>query len=228
MMKCIAIDDEPIALQIIQSHAVKVPFIELERCFTNGIEAMEYLQHESVDLIFLDINMPDISGIELFHSLRRKPLLIFTTAYPEYAVTGFELDAVDYLLKPFGLARFIQSCNKAYERFRYGQEDRSPDFIFIKSGTEQHRVRYSDILFLEATGNYVSFYLEDRKILSRMTMADAEKLLPARSFVRVHRSYIVQSARVEKIDRSLLFVNGQEIPVGEAYLSQVNAILSGK
>src|SRR3954465_7841195 len=115
MMKAIAVDDEPIALEVVRSHASKVPFLELKAVFTDAFQALEYLQKESIDLIFLDIKMPDISGIELFNSLRKKPLLIFTTAYSEHAITSFEMDAIDYLLKPFSLARFLQACNKAFE-----------------------------------------------------------------------------------------------------------------
>src|SRR5215203_4652370 len=118
-MKAIAIDDEPIALDIIRSHAAKVPYLELKAAFTDAFKAMEYLQKESIDLIFLDIKMPDISGIDFFNSLSQKPLVIFTTAYTEHAVTSFELDAVDYLLKPFSLARFLKGCNKALELFQY-------------------------------------------------------------------------------------------------------------
>jgi len=118
-MKAIAIDDEPIALEIIKAHAAKVPFLTLKATFTDAFQALEYLQKESIDLIFLDIKMPDISGIEFFNSLSKKPLLIFTTAYTEHAVTSFEMDAVDYLLKPFSLARFIKGCNKAFERYSF-------------------------------------------------------------------------------------------------------------
>lgn len=224
-MKCIAIDDEPIALQVIESHAAKVPFIQLVNIFTDAMEAVRYLQREPVDLIFLDINMPDISGIELYNSLRRKPLLIFTTAYPDYALTGFELDAVDYLLKPFGLSRFMQACNKAFERFQYGKEEEVQDFLFIKSGTEQFRVFYRDVLYLEANGNYVTFFLtENKKILSRMTMAEAEQLMPVNDFIRIHRSYIVSKRQIERADKNQLYVGGRELPVGEMFQAQVSKL----
>ncbi|RYZ20898.1 MAG: response regulator, partial [Chitinophagaceae bacterium] len=131
-MKAIAIDDEPIALEIIKSHAAKVPFLELKAEFTDAFKALEYLQKETVDLIFLDIKMPDISGIEFFNSLTKKPLLIFTTAYSEHAITSFEMDAVDYLLKPFSLARFIKGCNKAFELYNFRNSAEASDHIFIK------------------------------------------------------------------------------------------------
>ncbi|HYC27423.1 MAG TPA: response regulator, partial [Chitinophagaceae bacterium] len=133
-MKAIAIDDEPIALDIIKSHAAKVPFLDLVATFTDAFEALEYLQRESVDLIFLDIKMPDISGIDLFSSLSKKPLVIFTTAYSEHAVTSFELDAVDYLLKPFSLSRFIKGCNKAFELYNFRNDPGQEDHLYVKTG----------------------------------------------------------------------------------------------
>src|ERR687889_1142810 len=139
-MKAIAVDDEPIALDIIRSHASKVPFIDLKATFIDAFKALEYLQKENVDLIFLDIKMPDISGIDFFNSLSRKPLVIFTTAYTEHAVTSFELDAVDYLLKPFSLARFIKGCNKAYELYQFRNASETTDHVYIKTGYEQVKV----------------------------------------------------------------------------------------
>ena len=136
-MKAIAIDDEPIALEVIKAHAAKVPFLDLKATFTDAFQALDYLQKESVDLIFLDIKMPDISGIDFFNSLSKKPLLIFTTAYTEHAVTSFEMDAVDYLLKPFSLARFIKGCNKAFELYQFRNTADTSDHLFIKTGYEQ-------------------------------------------------------------------------------------------
>src|SRR3954462_6634972 len=133
-MKAIAVDDEPIALEIIRSHACKVPFLGLKAGFSDAFKALEYLQKESIDLIFLDIKMPDISGIDFFNSLSRKPLLIFTTAYSEHALTSFEMDAVDYLLKPFSLARFIKGCNKAYELFQARNTAAGSDHFYVKTG----------------------------------------------------------------------------------------------
>src|SRR5678815_742659 len=162
-MKAIAIDDEPIALSIVQSHAEKVPFLDLKAVFTDAFEAMEYLQKEPIDLIFLDIKMPDISGIDFFNSLSRKPLLIFTTAYSEHALTSFEMDAVDYLLKPFSLARFIKGCNKAHELYLARNTAAGSDHFYVKTGYEQVKVLYDDILYLEAAGNYVNFVLRNKQ-----------------------------------------------------------------
>src|SRR5690349_15311690 len=190
-MKAIAIDDEPIALEIVKAHASKVPFLDLKAVFTDAFKALEYLQKESVDLIFLDIKMPDISGIDFFNTLSKKPLLIFTTAYSEHAVTSFEMDAVDYLLKPFSLARFIKGCNKAYELYNIRNTTETADHLYVKTGYEQIKVLFEDILYLEASGNYVTFVLKDKNILSRSTFNEAINLLPQDKFVRVHRSYLV-------------------------------------
>jgi two-component system, LytTR family, response regulator len=215
-MKAIAIDDEPIALDIIRSHASRVPYLDLKAVFTDAFEAMDYLQKDSIDLIFLDIKMPDISGLDFFNSLSQKPLVIFTTAYAEHAVTSFELDAIDYLLKPFSFARFLKGCNKAYELYKF--RNAAPvDFLFVKTGYEQVRVLYEEILYLEASGNYVSFVLKDKTVLSRSTFAEIASLMPADKFVRIHRSFIVALNKIDKAEKSQVTVNGVKIPIGEAY-----------
>jgi two-component system, LytTR family, response regulator len=224
-MKAIAVDDEPIALEIIRSHASKVPFLDLKAEFTDAFKALEYLQKENIDLIFLDIKMPDISGIDFFNSLNRKPLLIFTTAYSEHAVTSFEMDAVDYLLKPFSLSRFIKACNKAFELYNFRNSAEISDHIYVKTGFEQLKVFYEDILFLEAAGNYVTFVLKDKKILSRSTFIEAINLLPADKFVRVHRSYVVCLNKIDKVERHQVTIGTRRIPVGEAFSQNLANIL---
>ncbi len=224
-MKAIAIDDEPIALDIVRSHASKVPFLELKAEFTDAFKALEYLQKESVDLIFLDIKMPDISGIEFFNSLSRKPFVIFTTAYSEHAATSFEMDAVDYLLKPFSLARFIKGCNKAFELYNFRNAAETSDHLYIKTGYEQLKVLYEDILYLEAAGNYVTFTFKDKNILSRSTLLEVINLLPTDKFVRVHRSYLVAINKIDKVERHQVTINNIKIPVSEAYSQNLAAAL---
>lgn len=224
-MKAIAIDDEPIALEIIKSMAAKVPFLELKATYTDAFKALDYLQKEFVDLLFLDIKMPDISGIDLLRSLSKKPLVIFTTAYSEHAVASFELDAVDYLLKPFSLARFLKGCNKAYELYNFRNATQSAGHLYIKTGYEQVKIMVNEICYLEATGNYVTFVLKDKTILSRSTFGEAINLLPPDKFVRVHRSYLVAKDRIDKIERSQVTVNNTYIPVSEAYSNNLNSIL---
>lgn len=224
-MKAIAVDDEPLALEVVRAHAAKVPFLELKATFTDAFEALEYVQKETIDLIFLDIKMPDISGIEFFNSLRKKPLLIFTTAYSEHAVAGFELDAIDYLLKPFGLTRFIQACNKAFELYNFRNTIEIRDHLFVKTGYEQVKVQYDEILYLEATGNYVTFVLNDRKVLVRSTFAEAMHWLPSEKFVRTHRSYAVSVNKIVKVERHQVTMGSHIVPVSAAYQQQLTRML---
>lgn len=225
-MKAIAIDDEILALDIVRAHASKVPFLDLRAEFTDAFKALDYLQKESVDLIFLDIKMPDISGIEFFNSLSKKPLLIFTTAYADHAVTSFEMDAVDYLLKPFSLSRFIKGCNKAFELYNFRNSTEVLDHIYLKTGFEQQKVLFDEILFVEATGNYVTFALQqDKNLVSRSTFAEAINLLPADRFVRVHRSFVVAVNKIEKVERHQLTIQKNKIPLGEAYRHNLDVVL---
>jgi two-component system LytT family response regulator len=224
-MKAIAIDDEPIALEIVRSHASKVPYLDLKAEFTDAFKALTYLQKEPVDLLFLDIKMPDISGIDFFNSLAKKPLVIFTTAYSEHAVTSFELDAVDYLLKPFSLTRFIKSCNKAFELYNYRNSSVPVDHLYIKTGFEQIKVQLDEILYLEASGNYVNFALKDRSILSRSTFNEAVNLLPAAKFIRVHRSYLVAANKIDKIERHQVTVLNRKLPVSEGYNQNLEMLI---
>lgn len=223
-MTAIAIDDEPIALRIIESHAARVPYIELKAVFTDAFKAIDYLQKEQVDLLFLDIKMPDISGIDFYNTLHKKPLLIFTTAYSEHAVTSFEMDAVDYLLKPFSLARFIKACNKANELFNFRNTAGESDHLYVKTGYEQVKIAYDDILYLEAAGNYVSFILKDKTILSRSTIAEIVNSLPASKFARVHRSFIVALNRIDKIEKHQVTIRGTTIPVSENFAQNLSSI----
>src|SRR5690606_10919332 len=174
MLKTIAIDDEPMALEVIKNHASKIGFIRLENTFTNAFKAIEYMRANVLDLLFLDIKMPDISGMELAAMLENKPMIVFTTAYSEHAVKSFELDAVDYLLKPFSMARFTKACSKANELWHLKNRESIQDYVFIKTGYEQVKIFLKDVLFLVASGNYMTFQLSNEKHLSRMTLSDAE------------------------------------------------------
>lgn len=219
-MIAIAIDDEPIALDIVAAHASKVPFIELRERFTNAFEAITYLQQEKVDLIFLDIKMPDISGIEFLKVLSKPPMVIFTTAYSEHAVQSFELDAVDYLLKPFSLSRFLKACNKAKELFdlRNQNPNRKPEFIFIKDGYEQVKVMLADINYVEASGNYTQLHLKgDKMISSRITINDLADILPQTDFVRTHRAFIVAKRKIDRYDKSQIWIGDKIIPIGNTF-----------
>jgi DNA-binding LytR/AlgR family response regulator len=229
MLKAIAIDDEPIALEVIKNLSEKVSFIQLNACFTNAFEALEHISREKADLLFLDIKMPDISGIDLLKSLPDPPMVIFTTAYSEHAVQSFELNAIDYLLKPFSLSRFLKACNKANEQFELRRRNHivvpEPDHIYIKSGYGQQRVELEDILYVESSGNYMQFVLDGRKILSRLTLNETESLLPALAFVRIHRSYIVSKKRIGKIEKRSVWVGQTELPLGAAYAAELEKMI---
>ncbi|PRY41067.1 LytTR family two component transcriptional regulator [Spirosoma oryzae] len=214
-LTAIAIDDEPQALDVIRLHAAKVSFLQLDATFTDAFEAIAYLQTHRVDLVFLDIKMPDISGVDVVKCLPRKPMVIFTTAYSDYAVQGFELDAIDYLLKPFSLARFLKACTKALDS-QSARADEEP-FIFVKTGYEEEKVRVDDILYLEADGNYLSFVLPARRLLSRQTITDALQLLPPGLFVRVHRSYAIAVRKIDRIARQEIRIADHTIPIGASY-----------
>ncbi|SMC67920.1 LytR/AlgR family response regulator transcription factor [Pedobacter nyackensis] len=221
-MIAIAIDDEPIALDVVESHASKVPFVELVASFTNAFDAITFLQKNKVDLIFLDIKMPDISGIDFLNSLSNPPMVIFTTAYSEHAVKSFELDAIDYLLKPFSLSRFLKACNKAQELYTLrnnAENDEQPLSIFIKDGYEQIKVLISDILYIEASGNYTQVHLlNDVLISTRVPLNEMLSLLPPKKFIRIHRAFIIAREKITKFDRSQIWIGNKSLPVGATYI----------
>lgn len=220
-MIAIAIDDEPIALDIVKSHASKVPFVELNATFTNAFEAITYIRENKVDLIFLDIKMPDISGIDFLNSLTNPPLVIFTTAYAEHAVKGFELNALDYLLKPFSLPRFLKACNKAEEIYSLRQQSnvaQTAQHVFIKDGYEQIKVAVNEILFIEAAGNYTQIHLlNTTSLTTRMPIGEMLDLLPAQKFIRCHRAFIISKSAVTRFDRNQIWIGEKIIPIGPTY-----------
>lgn len=220
-MIAIAIDDEPIALDVVKSHASKVPFIELNATFTNAFDAIAYLHQNKTDLIFLDIKMPDINGIDFLGSLSNPPMVIFTTAYSEHAVKSFELDAIDYLLKPFSLSRFLKACNKALELYHLRSKFEGtdyPDSIFLKDGYEQIKVQIEDILYIEANGNYTQVNLIDGKLLTtRVSIGEMLLLLPEKKFIRTHRAFIIARDKIAKFDRSQVWIGHHTIPIGATY-----------
>jgi two-component system LytT family response regulator len=224
MIKAIAIDDEPIALDIVRMHAAKVPFLQLEATFINAFEALDYLNKNEIDLLFLDVKMPDISGIELYNSLVRKPLLVFTTAYSEHAVTGFELEALDYLLKPFTFVRFLKSCNKAQEILQ--NRSTVPSHMFIKDGYDTVKILLEEIRYIEATGNYMKYVLQEKEILTRATLKETIDLLPESQFIQTHRSFILNRTYIQKIERHQVTIDQHNIPIGAAYMDNLKRSLS--
>jgi DNA-binding LytR/AlgR family response regulator len=235
-MRCTVIDDEPYALDLIRDYIQRTPFLELSECFSNPFKAMDFLNREKVDLIFLDINMPELSGIQLYKSLIHPPLVVFTTAYPEFAAESYEYNAVDYLVKPVKYERFLKAVNKASASIhpvagsapRTGQEPRKQpdDFIFIKSGNSLVKVSPGDILYIEAEGNYMCFHTKGRKIMSLLTAKEVLDLLPGDRFVRIHKSFIISIDHIEAIERQDVIVGGKEIPIGITYREHFMSIIN--
>jgi two-component system, LytTR family, response regulator len=208
MLKCIAIDDEPFALEVIKAHAKKVPFIELKETFVNAMEALEYLKKNTIDLVFLDINMPDITGLE-FSQLLTDQQFIFTTAYSQYAVDAFTLQATDYLMKPIDFNRFLVACQKVYENIT--KEAPKMTHLFVKDGYDLVKVGLEDLLFVGSDGNYLTFKEIAKKTLTRMTMTEAIELLPKANYFRTHKSYLVNLGKVQKIEKHQLTLTDSSI-----------------
>jgi DNA-binding LytR/AlgR family response regulator len=220
-MNCIAIDDEPKALEVIERYCQKSDMVDLKATFREPLKAIEYLNREKVDLVFLDINMPDIDGMQLVQTLASKPMIIFTTAYSTYAVDSYNLNAVDYLLKPITFERFLAAVNKATNLLAVKKNTTAGDddaaTVFIKSGSQTYQVKVSDILYLEKDGNYITVHLKDKQILIRENMGDIFDLVPPAGFVRVHKSYVVAVRHISMIEVHQLIINGQKIPIGSTY-----------
>ena len=232
MLKCIAIDDEPLALQQIAGYIRKIPDLELIATCNNAIEAQRVLATQPVELMFVDINMPDLSGVDLVRSMPAKPMVVFTTAYSEYAVEGFKLNAIDYLLKPFSFADFARSVAKAqglYELRKNSQQaavlsepeeqPRESEYISVKADYKVSLIKISDIVYLESEGEYVRIHLADRTAITTLfRLKNMEASLPADRFMRVHRSYIVNLRCVKSYIRGRVFLTDSEyVPIGENY-----------
>ncbi|MBL4675504.1 MAG: response regulator transcription factor [Mucilaginibacter sp.] len=231
-MHAIAIDDEPFALEVVKNLLEEIPFIQLTASFTKAVEAISFLRDNEIQLVFLDIKMPGLSGIEFIRSLPKPPMVIFTTAYSEHAVQSFELDAIDYLLKPFSLARLLKACNKAYELYQMirSSKQTAPEalpVIFIKSGFEQIKIDLADLQYAESVGNYVKLHLSTRPpVMTRLTTAEAEALFPDNAFIRVHRSFIVAKEKITKLDKKSVWLKETEIPIGPSYQTQIEKLIN--
>jgi two-component system LytT family response regulator len=220
-MNCIAIDDEPKALEVIERYCRKSDLVDLKASFREPVKAIEFLNREKIDLIFLDINMPDINGMQLIQTLAAKPMVIFTTAYSNYAVESYNLNAIDYLLKPITFERFLAAVNKASTLLSHQnkpsiKEDEAGT-VFIKSGPHTYQVKVADILYLEKDGNYITVHLKDKQILIRENMGDIFDMVPAVEFVRVHKSFVVAIKHISMIEVHQLSINGVKIPIGSTY-----------
>lgn len=223
MIKAIAIDDEPLALTVIQSLCDKSENIDLQKTFTQPNEALKYLQKYPVDLIFCDIQMPAMTGINLVKSLPQKTMVIFTTAFSEYAVVSYELNAIDYLLKPINLKRFTQAIFKAQEYLDYiNKKDQNEEkHIFVRADFSLVKIPLADILYIEGLADYLKIYIKDRKtIVVRMPMKDMMEKLNSADFIRVHRSFILPFSKIEAVRGNTIFIGDKEFPIGRTYVDE--------
>jgi DNA-binding LytR/AlgR family response regulator len=236
MIRCLALDDEILALDLLEDNVRKVPFLELVKKCQSAFEALDYLKHEQVDLIFLDVQMPDVSGIQFLKSLPTKPLVIITSAYEKYALEGYELDVVDYLLKPFSFDRFLRAINKASEQLELNnrtpiseahEENRSiHDFIFVKADYKLVKIDFREILFIEGLKDYIKIYIGEKPVITLMSMKVIEDKLPANEFVRVHKSFIVALKKIRFIQRNFIQIGEREIPISDNYRDHLFSIIN--
>lgn len=215
MITTIAIDDEPKAIEVIQHHISKISGITLLEYFYNAKDALTFLKQNPVDLIFLDINMPHLSGLEMLDELQRKPLIIFTTAYTDYAVDSYNYDAVDYLLKPFEFERFQIAIDKAEKRLEEFRQQKH--FFFIKDSFKNIKLEFDDILFVKGSGNYLDIYTDKKNYSPRMTFSELVEKLPSAQFIRIHQSYIVNIDHIQKIENNHVYITTHKLPVSNRY-----------
>ena len=235
MLRCIAIDDEPLALELLEDNISKVPYLQLVARCSNPIEAMKVLQQEKVDLIFLDIQMPGLTGLQFIQSMTEKPMIILITAYEKYALEGFNLDVIDYLVKPVSLDRFVKACNKAKELYQLKNKPKSseplsaPGYFFVNVDYSQLKVNFNDIRYIEGLKDYIRIHLKSstKAIITRMPMKTIEEELPATGFLRIHKSYIVSVDHITAIRKNSVFIDAMELPVGENFRDAVT-LLTGK
>lgn len=237
MIRCIIIDDEPLALQQMEGYIKKIPYLELVAACQSAIEAKEILENEKIDAIFCDINLPELNGLDFIKSLENPPMVVFTTAYSEYAVEGFQLNAVDYLLKPFGcedMKRAAEKLKKRHDALRSLQEVSQideDDAIFLKTEYKIVRINISQIRYVEAMSEYLRIYLagNPRPIIVLLSMKKMEERLPSRTFMRVHRSYIINLKMIQEISKNRISLGDDtEIPIGDSYRDQFNAYINSK
>lgn len=229
MIVCIAVDDEPKALEVLSIHASKAPEIELAKTFTNPLEALAWLKDNFVDVIFLDINMPGISGLQFIEKLQIKPYIIFTTAYSEYAIESYDFEAVDYLLKPIEFDRFYKAVNKVKRQIQLNsiqQDSLLSKFIFVKDGYKQIKICIDDILFVQSEGNYLNIVTVKEKVLARMTFPYLLEKLPRNLFFRIHNSYVINVSHIQKIEDNQIFIRDVKIPMGIKYKERFLSFLN--
>jgi len=249
IIKCIAIDDEPLALDIIAEYCRKISFLNLEKTFDNAIDVIEYLKYKQIDLMFLDIQMEGLTGIQLLGVLQNRPKVIMTTAYESYAIRGYELDISDYLLKPISFERFTKAVNKVYENIilendkkqtkfvdnheinrenNHEINKKSEDYIFVKADAKLIKIIFDDILYIEGQGDYLLIVTTKGKVMTLQNFSNIQKSLPYPDFIRVHKSYIIPFNKIEKIDKNRIYIKEKAIPVSDTYKNELFKLVRSK
>lgn len=237
-LKCLVVDDEPLARNLLTDYVSKVPYLSLVKACSNAMDAMQELKKSSVDILFLDVQMPEVTGTMLLKTLQKKPLVVLTTAYSQYALEGYELDVADYLLKPITFERFLRSVDKLSQRIASTQntsviiekpiDTASPEYIFVKDGTKLVKVKWKDILYVEGLKDYVTIYTSDQKVTSLQRMKSLSEQLPLHKFIRIHNSYIVAVDAIDAVHKDKVVVAGNHLPIGDTYKKTFMDFIEGK
>lgn len=223
--RCLIIDDEQLARQLLESYVSRIPNLELVASCKNPIDGLDIMQNQSIDLIFLDIQMPELLGTEFVKSLLTRPAIIFTTAYRDYAIEGFDLDIADYMLKPISFERFLQGFNKATDRLKIAKgksEKNEVEFITVKANHRIYKINYNDLNYIEGLGEYVTFYCKNRKVVALESLKNLESMLPSSLFIRSHRSYIVNKAEIISLYGNQIEIQDNLLPIGKSYRQTIH------
>ena len=230
-ISCIVVDDEPLALEVLSSFIARIPYLVLEGQYTDPFFAMEHLRKKKVDLLFVDIQMPDISGIELVKTLNNPPKTVFTTAYSSYAIEGFNLNAMDYLLKPIAFDRFLVAVNKvrdymelseAAQEVHQPEEKDVPEYMFVKSNYKDIKINFNEVLYIEGSEDYIKIHTTTKKVMTLLSMKGVMEKLPENQFIRIHRSFIVAIDKNESKNNERITIGKQSLPIGASYLNEVS------
>lgn len=224
-VKCIVIDDEPLSVEKLTMFISRISWLQLEKAFSNAIDALNFLKTNEVDLVFLDIQMDEFTGIQFLQSLKNSPRIIVTSAYKEYAIQGYDFNVTDYLLKPFGFERFVVATDKVFNLLTDAKSIRR-NYIFVKTGYNMERVDFDDILYIEGMQEYLQIVTRKGKIITLQSFSNMEKLLPPANFTRVHKSFIVAIDKIETIERNTIKINEKRIPIGITYREQFDKLLT--
>lgn len=231
-MRCIIVDDEPLVRELLEDNVRQVPFLQLITSCKSALEALDILQKQRIDIIFLDIHMPRLNGLQFLQSLRHPPLVIIISAYEKYAVEGFNLQVADYILKPFSFDRFLKACNRAAELFRVKSSENSPDTgknhdFFVNVEYSHVKIVAADILYIESCKDYIKIYLTSavRPVITRMSLKTIEAKLPVAAFIRTHKSFLVAISKITTIKRDLVCIGETEIPLSETFRENINKVL---